>query len=250
MAGGPRLPAWAISGAANHAPLPSRARRHGLRGHGPSYPSPRPESHVGVPEALLPRREPGDGRVPAAAVEKPLPRGLRRGGRRPAPVRGRATGSSATPSARCEITGGATTGSTCATSRSATCARSSSRSCACIPTTTAAASAPSCWISSSIWRACGAAPTWCSRWPRTTRTRCAGTASATSTSSTPRSSWRARSRPSASCSRPVSQRRSRPHAARRDRRAGQRRRRGAEGGGTTGPISPSGASSRSTMTGA
>ena len=40
------------------------------------------------------------------------------------------------------------------------------------------------------------------------------------------------------------------HAARRDRRAGQRRRRGAEGGGTTGPISPSGASSRSTMTGA
>ena len=88
MAGGPRLPAWAISGAANHAPLPSRARRHGLRGHGPPHPPPRPEPHVGVPQARLPRREPRDGRVPAAALEAALPRGLRRGGHRAAALRG------------------------------------------------------------------------------------------------------------------------------------------------------------------
>ena len=144
------------------------------RGERPPHPPARPEPHLGVPQALLPRREPRDGGVPAPALQAAVHRDLRRGGRRAAALRGRATRSSATPSAR-RTRAATTAGSTCATSRSAACARSSSRSSPRTPIITGAASARSCSSSSSTSPACAAARTWCSRWRRTTRTRCAGT---------------------------------------------------------------------------
>ena len=77
------------------------------------------------------------------------------------------------------------------------CGPSSSRRSPSIPSTTASASAPTCSSRSSTPLCCAAAPTSSWRWPRTTRRRCAFTASATSTSSMPPSSCRASSRPAA-----------------------------------------------------
>ena len=89
---------------------------------------------------VLPGREPRDGRVPAPALEAALPRGVRRGGRRAAPLRGgrpdrRLRG------VRVRTRAATTAGSTCATSRSAACGRCSSRSWRRTPTIRAAASA-------------------------------------------------------------------------------------------------------------
>ena len=62
------------------------ARTPGARAaHAP----PRSQPRLGVPEARLPRRQPRDRRVPAPALQAALPRGLRGGRHRAAPVRGR-----------------------------------------------------------------------------------------------------------------------------------------------------------------
>src|SRR5262249_58507551 len=68
------------------AAVPARARQGPPRGLRPPHPPPRPEPHVGVPEALLPRRESRDGGISAAAVQAAVHRDLRRGGRRSTPL--------------------------------------------------------------------------------------------------------------------------------------------------------------------
>ena len=85
---GPPALRYTDRSSARHVVAPARIRQDPARGLRPPHPPARPQPDVGVPEALLPRRQPRDRRVPAAALEEALPRGLRRGGRRSAPLRG------------------------------------------------------------------------------------------------------------------------------------------------------------------